>query len=268
MKNKLAYIKTALFGLLMLPLLSSCEEVIDYELRKGDEKVVVEGWIYDTPGPYTVRLSNTKAYLENGGTTGINGATVIISDNEGHVDTLQQVQDGLYQTTSLQSKIGNTYYLKAVSNGEIYTAQSTLLPVNPIDSIVYEFKEGNGRFEKGYYPTMFITDPAGKGNHYLFNVYINGARDKNLAVLNDDYYDGNSGEVFLNYTLQQGDTFRVDVLSLDKAAYDFYLGLAIMQNYTGGPFDSPPANAPSNISNGGIGFFGAASIKKKEIVIK
>ena len=34
--------------------LSSCEQIIDYDLEEGDRKLVVEGLITDQPGPYTV----------------------------------------------------------------------------------------------------------------------------------------------------------------------------------------------------------------------
>ena len=38
--------------------------------------------------------------------------------------------------------------------------------------------------------------------------------------------------------------------------------------WRGGLFDSPPANVPSNVSNGALGYFGAAGRSEYTIVIE
>ncbi|WP_181163617.1 DUF4249 domain-containing protein [Pontibacter mangrovi] len=258
--------KILLYLLALLPLgLSGCEEVIDYELRTDDTKLVVEGLITNQPGPYTVRLSTTKGYLEDGTTPGVNGALVVVSDNHGTADTLRTVGDGLYQTAKLQGTPGYTYYFKAVVNGATYTAQSFMPTVSPIDSLTFEYKQGGHMEDEGYYPIIHFRDPAGKGNYYRWNVYINDVLEPDeLAVLNDDIYDGNYGHANMQFALEKGDRLKVELYGIDKPAYEFWIALLNQQNAAGGPFESTPANAPSNISNGAIGYFVASAVSVLE----
>ncbi|WP_162054051.1 DUF4249 domain-containing protein [Pontibacter pamirensis] len=248
---------------------SSCEEVIDYELDTAETKLVVEGLITNQPGPYSVRLSNTKGYLDEGRTPGVNGALVIVSDNQGTVDTLQQVSDGIYQTTKLQGQPGNTYYLKAVVNGREYTAQSYMPTVSPIESLKFEYKTSPNEENEGFHPILRFSDPAGKGNNYRFNVTVNGVvKPDELAVINDELYDGETGDVDMQFGLEEGDRLKIELFSLDKPAYKFWIALVNQQNEGGGPFDVTPGNAPSNISNGAIGFFGASAVSAIEAEAK
>jgi len=55
--------------------------------------------------------------------------------------------------------------------------------------------------------------------------------------------------------------------SLDRKAYDFWNGMQILFYQGGSPFDSPPANAPTNVSNGAIGFFGASALSSRQRVV-
>ncbi|WP_347159912.1 DUF4249 domain-containing protein [Pontibacter chitinilyticus] len=262
--------KYILFSLSLLAFaFSSCEEVIDYELRTADTRLVVEGLITNQPGPYTVRLSHTKGYLDEGRTPGVNGVLVVVSDNQGTVDTLKQVAEGIYQTTKLQGKPGNTYYFRAVVNGQAYTAQSYMLTVSLIDSLTFVYKKKGETSDEGIHPIIHFADPAGRGNYYRWNVIINGvAEPDELAVLKDDIYDGNYGHADMEFALKENDKLRVEMYSIDKPAYEFWLALLNQQNEAGSPFETPPANAPTNISNGGIGFFGASAVSVVEGVAK
>lgn len=249
--------------------LSSCEEVIDYELDTAETKLIVEGLVTNEPGPYRVRLSNTKGYLEEGMTPGVNGGLVIISDNHGTADTLKQVGDGLYQTTMLQGTPGYTYYFKALVNGKEYTAQSYMPAVSPIDSLTFVQKHAPNEDGSGIHPYLHFSDPTGKGNYYRWDVLLNGELDPDeLAVFNDELYDGKSGSVDMHFDIAKGDLLKVKLYSLDKTAYSFWFALVNQQNTTGGPFESIPANAPGNISNGAIGFFGASAVSVIEGVVE
>ncbi|MDQ4140244.1 MAG: DUF4249 domain-containing protein, partial [Bacteroidota bacterium] len=88
------------FSLFMLAL-TGCEQVIDYELEEGTQKIVIEGLVTNQPGPYTVRVSKTLGYLQNGQTPGITDAEVTISDDKGYSEVLQAKENGIYQTKDL-----------------------------------------------------------------------------------------------------------------------------------------------------------------------
>lgn len=259
--NKAILYLTAMLALAF----TSCEEVIDYELRNVETKLVVEGLITNQPGPYTVRLSQTKGYLDEGLPPGVNGALVVVSDNNGTVDTLQQVGEGVYQTTKLQGTAGYTYYLKATVNGKEYTAQSYMPTVAPLDSLTFEYQTAMEEEDEGYHPFIHFRDPQGKGNYYRWNIYVNDVLEPDeLAVLSDELYDGNYGHADMGFALKKGDKLKVEMYGIDKPAYKFWLALANQQNSAGGPFESTPANAPGNISNGAMGYFGASAVSVAE----
>ncbi|QMU31092.1 DUF4249 domain-containing protein [Adhaeribacter radiodurans] len=248
-----------LFLSLFMLALTGCEQVIDYELDEDTEKIVIEGLVTNQLGPYTVRVSKTLGYLQNGQTPGISNAEVTISDDKGNSEVLQAKENGIYQTKDLIGTIGNIYFLKVKVNGQEYTSQSYLKPVTTLDSVTYKFKEKNAETDEGYYATIYFQEPKGKGDYYRFNIWVNEEQEDDIVAIDDEVYDGNYGDPEIDIALQKGDKLRVEMLSLDRPGYDFLRVLGTMQYYTGGPFDAPPANAPSNISNGAIGYFGASA---------
>lgn len=58
----------------------------------------------------------------------------------------------------------------------------------------------------------------------------------------------------------------MSLLSLSKEAFDFYAAMASLAGQ-GGLFGRNPANLPTNISNGGVGFFSASAVSKRAVVI-
>jgi hypothetical protein len=240
---------------------SSCQEVIEYELDTAESRLAVEGLITNLPGPYQVRLSHTKGYLAEGRTPGVNGALVIVSDNQGTTDTLKQTGEGLYQTSLLQGRPGNTYYLRAVVNGKTYTARSYMPAVAPVDSLTFRYRKSGHDEAKDFEPYLHFREPAGKGNYYRWNVAVNGQVDPDaLAVLSDDISDGVYAHAGMGFGLKKGDQLQVELYALDKPAHAFWVALVNQQHAGGGPFERTPANAPGNISNGAIGFFGASAV--------
>ena len=262
--------KIFLFLLAMVTLsITSCEEVIDYELDTAETRLVVEGLITNQPGPYTVRLSNTKGFLDEGRTSGVNGAIVSIWDNHGHSETLEAAGNGLYQTKTLQGTPGYTYYFKAVINGKEYTAKSYMPTVSDLDSLTVVYKSSHDEDDKGYHPYIHFGDPAGKGNYYRWNVYVNGKLlPDELAVLSDELYDGSYGHADMGFAINKGDHLKVEMFGIDKPAYDFWFALVNQQNSSGGPFESAPANAPSNISGNALGYFGTSAVSVIEAVVE
>ena len=260
--------KIILPALAALALLSSCDQAIDYDLPEGGRTVVIEGLVTDQPGPYTVRITETRGYLDQNKNPGLTGATVIITDNAGQADTLVASEPGTYRTQTLQGIPGRTYLLRVLLAGKEYSAQSTLRAMNPIDSLSYQFKPQYGFQEEGYYVSLHFHERAGKGDNYRFEIEVNGQRKNDITAINDDFYDGNYGNADLGYKHELNDSVTVHMLSLDKPGLDFWTGLQTLFYQTGGAFDTPPANPPTNLSNGAIGYFGASAKSTKSIVIR
>jgi hypothetical protein len=104
MKNPVLY--------LLLILLSGCTEEYDFQFPKQVPKLVVEGIITNDPGPYYVRLAQSKSTFEMivndtvpsyltygssaGGYVSVVDAIVLITDNFGVTDTLIAPPDSVY----------------------------------------------------------------------------------------------------------------------------------------------------------------------------
>jgi hypothetical protein len=251
----------------------SCQEVITINLNSTAPRVVVEGNINNFPGPYLIKLSNTTSYFGPAGTNALTGARVLITDNAGHADTLREITPGNYKTSTLIGTIGNTYYLTITASGITYTANSTMPDTVRIDSMSYALRapRPGSTALPSYSITCSFTDPATVGNYYGFRLYRNAVLLDDLVserVVSDKLINGNAQHFRLrDPALLVGDSVRVDLVCMDKANFDFYNTLKGTLS-AGGPFSAPPANPISNISNGGLGSFGALSYCKRTIQLQ
>ncbi len=232
--------------------------------------MVVEGWVFDHEGPYTVQLTKTTGYFSAIEPPPILNAIVTISENNTFTDTLFMTEPGAYQTVSLlQSKMGATYTLKIFHEGEIYEAVSTLRPVAPIDTLTFRFRDSSTGRREGYLVSIYFQEPPRIGNFYRWLFYRNDeiVDRKDEMYASDEFYDGNYIIFEFGKRVNYGDTVRIEMFSMDRAGYDFFNALDEQDN-TGDLFDTPPGNVKGNISNGAIGYFGASSVSKKEIIIE
>lgn len=264
--------KYCIFFLITLTLFTSCEKVIDIDLNSSDPKLVIECLLTDSVGPYHVRLTRTIDYFTGGTVPMVTNAQVTISDNLGNSEQLSQLQPGIYSTSSTMGVQGRTYFLTVTVDGKTYSAQSTMSTAVPIDSAFAEFSPpffGNG---SGYVPTGAFNDPAGQENYYRQRVYINGELqdiDGIYFLLDDALNDGRYIRFPLFETLaQQGDQVRVELWSLTKPSYDYYLTLSDIAGGGGGPESASPGNPVTMISGGALGYFVACSVTSKTFIVQ
>ena len=270
---------------LMAVVFSSCEEKIDFDLNNSEySRLVVEGSITDQQKAHTVKLTRTTSYYNNEQAPAERNAIVTISDdNEAFI--LTETSHGIYQTDStVQGVIGNTYTLNILTmDNKSYIATSALSSIAPIDSITYEYIEQfvhGGDQVKGYLLKTSGPEPLGVGNNYMWFVYIDNKlvteKVSDIMFVTDDYVDGNYISEFGFYLIEQElrptDTLDVTVEahSFPRSYYDFLMAIMLETEYRGqggGMFDGPPANVPSNISNGAIGYFRASAVVSKSIKV-
>lgn len=256
-----------------------CEKVIQIDLNDTESRLVVEGWIYDGTGPFTIRLSRTTSYFNPENTPTVTGAVVVITDNMGQADTLEQLAPGNYVTGHLVGIAGRTYKLSILDGSDIYEASTLLHPVVPIDSLSFIPSElfPLGGEEGKYLVTFFASEPQFEKNWYRFNLYkystsLGGdslVNDQSgLWIVTDDTaLKGEVADLPFAFFFDAGDSVIVEMLSLDRPAYEYLLGLQSQLNGDGGMFSPPPANPTSNISGKGIGYFGASSKVRRGIRI-
>ena len=150
----------------ILFMLLACIDRVNVSLPSSELPIVVEGFVSDTPGPYTVRIS--KALPVDGGyhaREAVSKARVVITDDAGGFDFLTESASGIYLTDSLQGVIGRSYKLSITTlNGlKFESTIEKMLPAGTIDRVYFEFVPGSS--------TLSLPNDEG------FNVYVDATTE-------------------------------------------------------------------------------------------
>ncbi len=270
-KQNAKYILLILISLSELIIFPGCQKIVNVDLNEAAPRIVIEGLIYDHRGPYTVSISRSGSYFNQPVLATVSDARVIISDNNGIVDTLLKAKPGLYVTSLTRGIPGKSYTLDVISDGIEYTATTTMYSHVNIDSLnlVKDQFQGFDIGENGNNLHLeihcYFRDPFEK-NFYRIRVFKNDSINTGSYRLFDDQYTNGEETELRVANATAGDTFRVELLSLDSKTYEYYRTLADLL-YTNPFFGSTPANPNNNISNGALGYFGACAVSYKTIII-
>ncbi|MEI8113479.1 MAG: DUF4249 domain-containing protein [Bacteroidia bacterium] len=259
-------------SLIILFISNGCQKVVNLDLVEAAPRLVIDGLITDSIGPYRIRLTNSGSYFNQPVLTPVRSAVVVISNNIGTTDTLKEAFPGIYLTSKLRGIPGRTYSLKLSSENKEYTATSTMMSHVDIDSLKITKSPsrgfglgGNGRNEKRVDIHCVFKDPTEK-NFYRIKVYRNDTINiENYRLYDDEYTNGKLTDLQVGRA-NVGSVVRIELISLDKNTYDYYRTLRDLLR-TNPIFGSTPANPNTNLTNGALGYFGAAAVSTRTIVI-
>lgn len=278
MRTKTLFPKSATFLSILAAgfLLSACQKVVSIDLNKASPHLVIDGVVTDQPGPYSVTLSLTGNYFEPSlYFPPVSNALVVLTDDQGQRDTLKEATSGTYLSTRLQGVAGRTYSLSVISDGKEYDGSSSMPQKVFIDSLYAIPRTGFGG-ESGYDIYVMFRDPPALGNCYRVNARssslipsdsIDGLR---YRLFSDKLTNGNemAERIRAGRNVNPGDTITVELLSIDKAAYDYYSTLRDILSSDRSATSLSPANPITNLSNGPLGYFAAFTVDAKSIVLK
>lgn len=243
---------------------TSCQEVIEIELKDAEPMIVIEANITDQPGPYQVVISKSVSFSADNVFPTVSGATVLIADDAGNSEMLSETAAGTYVTTSFQGVPGRTYTLTVIAEGKTYTAQSYMPQAVTLDSLLVE--PGTGFGDTIYYIIPQWQDPVGTGNYYRCIQYQNGER-VGAFLYDDAFSDGLvNGQPLLNFEaeFEPGDTIGVDFHCIDKATYQYFYSMEQTANNQ----TAAPANPLSNFDNDALGYFSAHTLRTRSVIIQ
>ena len=276
MKNIIALI-------LLAVIFVSCEKTVELDLKQAESKIVIEGQVTNHQGYQYVRVSRSAGFYDDGATPRVTNANVSVKDNLGneylfsHNPENKNDSVGYYlPNLPFTGEIGRTYILTVEVDGEIYTAQDKLFSVSGIDSLSYQInpdeeedpQDGN----KFYEVLLFATEPQDEENYYLFKFFRNDSLkvyfDTDIYFSDDktlgEAIDGLGSPIYY----EPNDKARIEMYSLSREGYVYYLDLQILMNNDGGLFSQPPSNSRTNLSNGALGFFQASDVDVQTIIIE
>lgn len=246
------------FLLVTILSLASCEKVIQLDLNSSTSKIVIQGNIYDKPGPFLVKISKSVNFDQSSDYPPVTGAKVQLSDNVGQSEVLTESTSGTYVTTKLRGIPGRTYSLKVQAGTEIYQASSFMpYAVNP-DSIYFS----SSLFSGEKVTTVRFNDPPIFTNYYRLIYFINNIQLKEFYVIDDELFQGATIKYSLHardsdIKLVKGDNVTVWLESVDHDVYEYFRTATSDDGQS-----ASPVNPVSNISNGALGYFNACSVRK------
>lgn len=255
---------------------SACTERIDLDLQSDEnQRLVVDAWLTDEAKAHEVKLALTTGYYNNEPPQAVTGATVQISDGT-ETFILTEASPGHYLTAdSVKGKPGHTYTLKIDYNGQSYQAVSAMREAPTIDSLdyeVFEYQDTENDFTE-YAILLYTTEPNTLDDAYYWKGYlVDAPTDVTRTyweIAEDKFVNGSpiNGAQVLIVEANPGDAFVFEQYLIRPEAFDFFLAVQTETIYKGTIFDTAPANVPSNVDNGALGFFIAAGVKRDTITI-
>lgn len=271
--------RTTIFFLLLFGLvgaLGGCREKIDLALNEGENnRLVVEGSLTDQPGTHVVVLSRSVSYFHNEATPRETGAIVFLTTGN---DTIffSEAESGVYQSPpNTAGAPGQTYNLHIeLADGETFTASETMPQAMPMDSVVAQPEYNPFDQKWGYTLMLYAQEPEGTGDYYIWDYYLNDKWQtdtlKNRQFADDQMVDGEYIYDFPLFWVEESElendttSLRLLMSAVTEKYFDYCIALQLETIWRGSPFDGPPANIPSNISNGGLGYFYVAGVSSVE----
>ena len=284
MKNYIYRIKNltqSLFYISLSLILISCEDVIEIELNGVDPAIVIEASISDDGSVSSAIITKSTDFFEPGDYEQVSNAIVTISDNAGNSYQMIEVDDGEYVTDLITGQSGSTYSIEVNAEGQIYNAESSMPVKILLDSLSLELAHSRPNEKEGaerYYLHVYFKDPPGIDNYCRFRIIVENELLTGFIVYEDKFTDGNDIDVRIildnkELNLNIGDLIEVELLSIDKAGFDFYK-TANSVNASGGSNGRPsstgaaPSNPVTNWNNKALGFFSAYTVSNDSIIFE
>ncbi|MEY3450644.1 MAG: hypothetical protein RL711_469, partial [Bacteroidota bacterium] len=115
---------------------SACQKVVDINLNTANPKLVVEANFDDNSNTCKVLLSKSVNFTESNIFPTEQGAMVLLSKQNGEVDTLKESLPGVYIQNNIRICRDSTYALSIqTKDGKLYQSQSILRKPIVIDTM-------------------------------------------------------------------------------------------------------------------------------------
>lgn len=245
-------------------LLMSCEDIIDINLNDAAAQLVIVGEIHNQDGRQVISISKTVAFNNNTPFDGVSNALVEVVDEQGKTFTFAEQSPGVYIAENLWGRERESYNLRIQLDGKEYTASSRMPQAVQVDSVGTSVTNIFGEERK--YVSIKYLDPIHEPNYYYYSMRVNDGPVQFVHVANDKFTDGKYvNERFTNFDeeLTTGDSVVLYMQCIDEAMFNFWS--AVQANNPGA---AAPANPPTNISNGALGYFSAHSVTEIVTEIK
>ncbi len=261
----------SLFSILIV----SCKEKIAIEIPNAEPLLVVESEVTTEMDSSFVKLSLSSNYYGSGAYPIVKNAVVSVNNVPFIYNETLKVYKPANGFIGVKN---NVYKLNITHNAKVYTAQSTLEPMFRVDSIFQTWKgpELGGAIPAGWSISYagFDDRPQIKYTYFVSGVYSDSLQQDSFNV-DKITFDNSITPVNEPYAFElpfsrfeSGKIFLAIFRSIDKNMYNFINAYNNADPNIPGPFQSPPANLPTNLTNGAVGYFAAYDVVRKRYTVK
>ena len=258
------------FGLLVLIVFSSCEDVITVEPELGKTQLSVDAFLNNKNDEQVIELKKTKQFFEEVSQEPFNADSVYVTDEFNNKYIFESdLNDGIYSwEDSIMIFEGRTYQLVIKVDSFIYKSTSYTNSVPKIDSLNWQYVPAGLGQENGSYAVELVArDLAGQFDYYWIRFLKNEVYDNRLSGLNLSV-DGTfsetgqgDGKLFIPpistlvaYNVEDSialdDEVAYEIWSLSSQTFSFWQEVtnqAIQGGGIGALFATPTANVRTNI---------------------
>lgn len=256
----------------------SCEKEVNWDFAPTESRIIVDGILTNAKKAHIIKLSQSVTEL-NELPEPVSDATVTIYNGDSiHTLTEFPKNSGIYRTDSnYRAVLNKTYSLQILYENKRYNGFARMIPVTPFEKLLYAYNSENNMFYIDSVAKSFSSKESAMYEIIIDWSHLAGyenvpIKDK-IAVL---YY----------YTLKTIDISQVfapekETVYFPKGARilerkyslapkhaEFIRSLLSETEWRGGFFDVARANVRTNISNGGLGFFGVCTVVRDTLIVK
>lgn len=231
----------------------SCTKVVKVDLETAAPRLVIDAsidWVKGTTGnEQIIKLSTTTDYYSEKFPT-VSGADIIMTNSTNTVYRfIENPGTGEYVCSNFHPVIGETYTLKVVLNGEVYTATETCIGVPNIENNIVQ-NNGGGFGGDEVEITYYYQDNGNEENHYLHRIVSPVSRFPDYKAEDDEKSQGNlMQEYFSDKDLKAGDKMNIRLYGISRRYYDYFRKLFAASGAGNGPFQTAPGSVRGNIIN-------------------
>lgn len=267
--------------LVVLLLITACKKVIDFDYNEIAPIVVIEGRVTNEGTEVVV----TKSRSVNDSVMGpCQAGAVVVVSHQGVSETIPYDSHSKSYRSALKGKAGETYRLSVDFEGRHYEGEAVMHAPAPILSA--EFIWFSMLDERMVVYELWALDPAPdernyyryrvdrlthhphfkdkrKGKAYAWNVFDDrgnppGLLYRDIFCMSERAADEDKEENW-DRILYEGDTITFQLMTIDRATYDYFTSLRTGQG--GG------ANPRSNLTGGCLGYFTAGSVTRADTLV-
>lgn len=244
----------------------SCKQEINLSIPNSAPVLVIQGEITTEKDSSYLNITKTVSYFSSDPIPTIDSAVVSVNGI-----TFKPKGNGIYKPdTSFAGTINTQYNLSVTYQGVNYTSTSFLDPMFNIDSVDSFHQPARGpRGIDGYTVRFWWTDTRTPGKFTYIRYGKNSAdfsQDsffRNIVLMDNSLTKLNTQLSYnIGRSYQPGDTVFAILKSCDYNMYYFLQAYKTQTSSPPGPFQTPPANLPTNIRGGALGYFVASDVRR------